>query len=234
MADVTADARARQAAGERRRLRLELIATAVLALATVLTAWSAFESTKWSGVQADNYSTAGAERTESVRESNRANTLTAIDVNTFVAWASAVAGERDGTTPSAQPYAPQAGTLSGFLFERFRDEFRPAVVAWLATDPLTNPDAPPTPFDMKEYRLSSAERADALERSAEAHRETARRANQTGDNYVLMTVLFASVLLFAGVSTELDGPRARRFMLGLALVVIIATAAALVTFPVEI
>jgi hypothetical protein len=36
--------------------------------------------------------------------------------------------------------------LAQFFFERFREDFKPAVEAWLKTNPLENPDAPPTPF----------------------------------------------------------------------------------------
>jgi hypothetical protein len=51
----------------RTRERIELVATVLLACATVLTAWSAFESTKWSGTQTIHFSQAGADRTESAK-----------------------------------------------------------------------------------------------------------------------------------------------------------------------
>jgi hypothetical protein len=47
----------------RRKRRLEIAATVLLSPATVLTAWSAFWSTKWSGVQAIRFSQASASRT---------------------------------------------------------------------------------------------------------------------------------------------------------------------------
>ncbi|MGV8966381.1 MAG: hypothetical protein ACOH2F_08875 [Cellulomonas sp.] len=216
------------------RRRLELVATALLALATLLTAWSAFQATKWSGVQANNYSAASAARTESVRASNTANSLTTIDVNTFVAWVTAVADERGGASPSAEPYTPQPGTLSGFLYERFRDEFRPAVDAWLATRPLLSPDAPPTPFAMPEYRLAETTEAAAFAREADDRSAEARRANQRGDNYVLLTVLFVTVSLFAGSSTKLDVARGQQFLLALAVLVLVGATIALIRFPVQL
>ena len=36
---------------------------------------------------------------------------------------------------------------------RFRDEFKPAFAAWLATKAFTNPSAPGTPFAMPQYRV---------------------------------------------------------------------------------
>lgn len=214
--------------------RLEFTATLLLAVATVLTAWSAFQSAKWSGVQAINFSAANAARTESVRVSDEANTLSQIDVATFIAWASAVAEEQQGVEPPDRPYEPEPGTLSGFLFERFRDEFKPAVEAWLATRPLINPDAPATPFALPEYSLAARDRADSLLQDAQDFREEALRSNQRSDNYVLLTVIFAAVLLFAGVSTKLEGRKAQLLMLGLAVVLLLGASATLLTFPVEI
>ena len=47
--------------------RLELIATITLAVATILTAWSAFQAGKWGGTQSINFSEAGAARTTAAR-----------------------------------------------------------------------------------------------------------------------------------------------------------------------
>ncbi len=214
-------------------VRLELVATVFLAIATVLTAWSAFQSAKWNGVQATNFSAANAARTESTRASGLANTQRAVDVDTFIAWVSAVAAER-GVEPSDAPYRPEPGTESGFLYERFRDEFKPAIEAWLATRPLVDADAPATPFQMPEYQLAADAEAQRLVDESEDRRDEALAANQRSDNYVLLTVVFASVLLFAGVSTKLRGRRAREIVLGLAFLLLAAAAVVLLTFPVEI
>jgi len=45
----------------------------MLSAATVVTAWSAYQATRWSGDQAGNYTEASATRTESVRSSTLAN-----------------------------------------------------------------------------------------------------------------------------------------------------------------
>ena len=223
------------AASERLHLKLELLATVVLAFATVLTAWSAFQSAKWSGVQAINFTAASTARVESTRASDVANTQRAVDVDTFVAWVRAVSSEAErGLIPADRPYEPQEGTESGFLYERFRDEFKPAVEAWLATRPLQNPDAPATPFEMEEYSLAADAEAARLVTESEDLRDEALRSNQRSDNYVLLTVLFAAVLLFAGVSTKLDGRRAQVGMLALAIIFLVGASVALLTFPIEI
>ena len=53
------------------KLRLESIASIVLAIAVILTAWAAFEAAKWGGEQSIQFSVAGASRTESTRADTR-------------------------------------------------------------------------------------------------------------------------------------------------------------------
>jgi hypothetical protein len=209
----------------------------VLAVAAVLTAWAAFQATKWSGEQADGYSRANAARTESTRASTRAGQLSVIDVTTFTSWVSAIANERragedTGITPGGA-YAPNPNSESGFLYQRFRPEFRTAVDAWLKTSPLSNPEAAPTPFLMPEYQLADAQRADQLEQQADAFATYAREANQRGDNYVLMTILFASVLVLLGIGSKMDTFRARTLIFVLATVTLVVGAAIMFTFPVK-
>ncbi len=149
---------------ERATNRLELFATVMIAMATVLTAWSAFQSTKWGGVQANSYAGAGAARTESAKASTRAGQLAVIDVTAFEQWVAAYADEirldpESSRGPNGE-YVPDPAELSGFLYTRFRDEFKPAVKAWVATRPLENSKAPPTPFAMKQYVLADSKRAD--------------------------------------------------------------------------
>jgi hypothetical protein len=218
--------------------RFELFEAIVLAIAAVLTAWAAFQATKWSGVQADSYSRAGAARTESTRASTRAGQLSVIDVNTFTAWVAALGAERragdDSGLSADGTYTPQSGTESAFLYQRFRPEMRTAVDAWLATRPLGNPEAVPTPFAMPEYKVAESQQAADLERQAEAYAADARDANQRGDNYVLMTILFASVLVLLGIGSKMDTFPARTFLFVTATVILVVAAVVLFTFPVEI
>lgn len=201
--------------------RVELFATTLLALAAIATAWSAFQSAKWSGEQSILFSEAGAARTESTRFSATAGQITQIDVGMFVDWLAAV--DQDDRTGAIdlvpdEPYVADPETLSGFLFIRFRDEFVPAVEAWLLTEPLVNPDAPKSPFEMPEYSLEAAVQADQLLGTAEEKSAKGREANQYSDNYVLTSVLFALVLYFAGISSKLKLRRNRLMTMGLAVV----------------
>lgn len=217
---------------------LELAATIVLAIAAILTAWTAFQSSKWGGVQAIKFSEAGAHRTESTRFSTLAGQQALIDINTFTNWLNSLqsdirAGEVE-SPPNAAAYEPTEGTLSGFLFQRFREEFRPAVDAWLDARPFTNPDAPGTPFDMPEYELDASRSAQDLQAAADEASQEARDSNQNSDDYVISAVLAALVLFFAGVSSKLMRPRNRVLLLLLAVVVLAGTVVRVFTLPIEI
>ena len=140
-------------AREGRRRTVEIISAVLLSLATVLAAWSAFQSAKWSGVQATRFSQASALRMESVRASTAAGGQEQVHVTLFAQWVNA--------------YAAGNTRLATFYFERFRAEFKPAMDAWLATKPLSNPDAPSSPFAMPEYKRAKAGQANDLLASAE-------------------------------------------------------------------
>lgn len=204
----------------RREINTDVVAAIVLSVVTILTAWSAFKASKWGGVMSIRFSEAGAARTRSAQAAARANTKQAVDVGLFVDYAAAVSAGDD--------------RLAGFLEERFRDEFRPAFEAWRALDPLNNPDAPATPFEMDEYSIAETAESQELQETADLRARHARDANQRGDNYTLLTVLFASVLFFAGISTKFEGRRVQQALIGLAVVLTIVGVGFLLTFPVEI
>ncbi|MEE8537713.1 MAG: hypothetical protein V3S71_06855 [Acidobacteriota bacterium] len=217
---------------------LELAATILMAIAAILTAWTAFQSTKWGGLQADSFAEAGAMRTESTRFSTLAGQQAQVDISTFTNWLIALQADiRAGDVeppPSAPEYEPAPDTLSGFLFERFREEFRPAVHAWLNAEPFTDANAPATPFDIPEYELAAKQKADDLQATADESAAEARDANQNSDNYVIIAVLAALVLFFAGLSSKLLRPRNRVLTLGLGVAVLITTLAFVSTLPIEL
>ena len=214
--------------------RVELIATIIMALAAIFTAWAAFESAKWGGEQATSFSKAGAARTESTRFDTRAGQLAGIDVALFTSWLDALNTDAASGAINFEPgvlYEPTDGTLSGFLFFRMRDEFRPAMDAWLVLFAEDRTTAPPTPFAMPEYVLADAVEADRLQADADQHAADAGQANQNSDDYVLTVVAFALVLFFGGVSSKLTSGRNRALAIGFALVLFIGATFALFSLP---
>ena len=200
--------------------RVELVATVLLALATVATAWSGYQSTRWNGEQAKAGGRANALRIASTKAAGLANTQTEIDVATFTQWVNA--------------YAQRQQELADFYFKRFRKEFKPAVNAWIATRPLKNPNAPLTPFAMPQYKLAAQAEAERLDAQAELSVGQVRRDIQRSSNYVLCVVLFASSLFFAGMSVKLRSPRLRLALLTLGCAVFPLTAVWIATSPVSV
>jgi hypothetical protein len=168
----------------------DILSAFLLSLVAVGTAWTGYQASLWGGTQAIKFSQASAKRVESTRASTLAGQQTTVDVIIFAAFLDA--------------YAVDNTELAEFYMERFRDEFKPAFEAWLATDPANNPDAPPSPFAMPEYILKADADSVAFENEAEALFEEGRQANLNGDRYVFTTVLLASVLFFAGIATRFE------------------------------
>ena len=216
----SAEATEPEAAAEaRRQRRIELAATVLLAVAALATAWSTFQSTRWRGQQAIDTSHATAARIQSAEATGRAGQLTQIDIATFMQWTDAAQhGDR---------------RLARFYRERFRDEFQPAFAAWLATSPRTNPDAPPTPFAMPQYRVAETASARRLNAAAGVASNASAADNEHADDYMLAVVLFASSLFFAGISTKLHSPRQREVLLALGWMIFIGTAAWVASSPIN-
>lgn len=209
MSEQTQDAR-------RRDRRVELIAAIMLSIATVVTAWSAYQATRWSGDQAESYTSASATRTESVRASTEANRQVLIDVATFLNWLDA---EQSGDH-----------ALADDIHARMRKEFLPAFDAWLATSPAGSiPDG--TPFELPEYQLAAEAESKRLENKAAALFEDGNESNEVGDDFVLAAVLFASVLFFSGLAGTFDSLRAQLFLLILGGVMLLVGTVIVVTLP---
>jgi hypothetical protein len=198
----------------------ELLVTVLLVAAALATSWSSFQATRWNGEQAKAASRTNAIRIDAARAQGLAQAQTQVDVATFIAWADA---DRRGESE-----------LADFYVDRFRDEFRPAFDAWMATRPLENPTAPPTPFAMAEYQVASRNEAARLDTAAEASAAEVRQDIQRASNYVLTVVLYAIVLFFAGMSTRIGSRRLRWVLTLTGCLVFVTTIAWIATFPVSL
>ena len=198
----------------------ELVATVLLAVAAVATAWASYQSARWHGEQARAASASVAARVESTRAANVANRQGQIDVALFTQWVDA--------------YARNEAELAAFYDKRFRPEFKPAFDAWVATKPRKNPSAPLSPFAMPQYKLAANATSDRLEVKAAAASQRAGSFIQRADDYSLAVVLFASALFFAGISTRLRSSTTRMVILGLGCALFLGSVIWIATFPVSL
>jgi len=176
---------ASEAVSHRERV-LEIVAALMLSLATVGIAWSGYQAAKWSGLQARRYTQAATARSHANRLATLAAQERTQDLLNFNRWLEVTT---EGNTQLAQLYE-----------RRFRPEFRPAFDAWLAGDPLNNPNAVASPLLEPQYVLADSVKADRLERIGDQRFEEGKSATENADDYVFVTVFFAIVLFFAGIS----------------------------------
>jgi hypothetical protein len=188
--------------GGTRAQRLEVVVSLLMALAVIGAAWASYESSRWGTVQTAQFNASNAARVESNTLSTRGGQKAQVDVALFI--------------QAANAFAADDTELFDFYLQRARDEFKPALSDWIASEPLTNPDAARTPFALPEYQIEDLERSTALAGEATAATAVAVRANQRSDNYVLATVVFAAVLLFAGISSLFHAESTRFAFVGIA------------------
>lgn len=195
----------------------DLAVTIMLSITAILTAWAAFQSSKWSGAMSIAFSEASSARIEASTQSDVAGSRTIVDVNLFTSWMEARArGDI---------------RVADFYEARFPPELATAFAAWVATRPLEDPEAPTSPFAMQEYVPPGRREAAAASARADARFQEALDNNQRGDDYALLTVLLASVLFFAAMSSRLKRPVTQWGLLGVGTVLFAIAAYFLSTFP---
>lgn len=199
---------------------LRIAATVVLALATIATAWGGYQAARWNSATGSSYSNENTFLQASNRADARADADLQIDVAVFLEWIDATAAEDK--------------RLARFYEDRFRDEFKPAFEEWIASRPLEDPEAAATPFALSSYRLANAVEADRLRAESAVAGAIARENSQIADNYVFVTVLFATTLFFAGVASNVASRRRAGVMLLFGIVVFGSTIAWILSFPIDI
>jgi hypothetical protein len=192
----------------------ETVVIVVLSITAVLTAWCGFESSKWSGEMSIAFSQASSARIEAARQQGVANAARQADLTI---WGVYVQARAQGDT-----------ALATYVEKRFTPHFRVAYDAWIAEREPTN-----GPFKMKEYVPPGTTEAAAADQRADSRFAEALKFNQRGDNYTILTVLFALVLFFAAASTRLGRPRAQWIVLGLAIAFLVVAVGILATFPID-
>ena len=164
---------------------IEIIEALILALVAVATAWSGYQAAEWAGKRAQDYSKADRLRVTAEGLATLAGQERIYDSDTFNSW---LAAKLDNKKEAAE-----------FFERRFRDEYRTAFTAWIATDPFNNAQAPPGPIFMPEYHNAKHEQFLGLNKQAADVADQGTKSGQTGDQYVRITVLLATVLLITAI-----------------------------------
>ena len=164
---------------------IEIIEAVILALVAVATAWSGYQAARWAGMRAEQYAEASRLRVTAEGLATLAGQERIYDSDTFNSW---LAAKLDGKAETAE-----------FFERRFRDEYRPAFTAWLNTDPFNNTQAPSGPIFMPQYHNAKHEQFLGLNKQAAEVADQGTKSGETGDQYVRITVLLATVLLITAI-----------------------------------
>src|SRR4029453_6983370 len=164
---------------------IEIIEAVILALVAVATAWSGYQAARWAGMRAEQYAEASRLRVTAEGLATLAGQERIYDSDTFNSW---LAAKLDGKAEAA-----------AFFERRFRESYRPAFTAWLRTDPFNNAQALPGPIFMPEYHNAKHEQFLTLNKQATEVAEQGTKSGETGDQYVRITVLLATVLLITAI-----------------------------------
>ncbi len=185
---------------ERASSRLETIATVLMAIATIATAWCAYQSTVFGGDDDEFMHEADVVSRQINGLRTSAMQRISVDVHLFSEWVDAT--------------ATQHADLATFYYERFTPQLRTAFDQWIATKPATSSIAPSHPFRMTSYKVPENLKADSLQSIYEQHLDRAAIAGDHSERYILLTVVFASVLFFGGITSNIEAIRLKTVLVG--------------------
>jgi len=189
----------------------------MLSLVALVAAWSGYSAAKWGTKSSISLARASATRNKANLAETQALQIRTLDSVSFNAVVSA--------------YASHDTRLFRVTVKRLRPGYRPAFNAWLATHPLTNPNAPPGPSYMPQYIIPQDARAKGLNAQADRLFNEGEDAAGTADKYVRLTVLLAAVLFLVGIGSRFPLPAARYGLNAVAGVLLIVSVIQLLGLP---
>jgi hypothetical protein len=198
-------------------LIVEIAEAILLGIVAIATAWSGYQAARWDGRQAELYGRASTTRNQADQSLTLGGQQRLLDISTFNTWIEATSEGRD--------------ELAALYERRFSPEFKVAFDAWIALDPLTNPDAPPGPSFMPEYENRLLEQGAELNERADRLFDAGTASRHRADEYIRITVVLASILFLLVLSQRFHIRRVRLAVLVLAVCLMLYGLVTIATFP---
>jgi hypothetical protein len=167
---------------------IQICEAALLAVVTITAAWAGYSAARWGTASRVDIAQSSTLRNLATRADLSALSTRNFDSSTFEAWFTAFTLDN-----------PQKEAVAE---HRFRPGFRVAFNAWLATDPVHNPHAPPGPTYMPQYKLAAQQKANAFDHAANVKFDAGNHDGLISDNYVRITVFLAAVLFLVGIGSS--------------------------------
>jgi len=200
-----------------RHKRISIVEAVILSIVTIVAAWAGYSAAKWSTESSLSLAKASATRVKANRAFQQALTYRVGDAVTFNAWYSAHIAGNENDMRVARRY--------------FQPRYRAAFDAWLATKPFTNPNAPAGPEDMPQFKPPGEALSRALDTKADSYYAQGQQAAETGDHYIRVTVILASVLFLVGISTQFPILRVRYALIGVGVLLLLFAGQQLLSLP---
>lgn len=190
----------------------------LMAISSLLTAWSSYQNSRWTGRTNDLAAFADRHEREVAAMHLESRQVAATHAQMVMEVVDAML---DGDEKRVK-----------FYTDRFTDELKPAYEKWLTMKPFENTSAPPHPFIREYYKPRYEDEIHTISEQASQAREQARVTGRTAATYLSNTVLLATVLFFAGTAGKFDKRSVRRGSLIFALVLFVYTAVRTIFLPV--
>ena len=188
------------------RRALQIIEAALLAGVTILAAWSGFAAASYGTDSRVAFAASARADTDADEQALEAASTENFDESAFNAW---LVTDLLGDELRAE-----------VARARFTPTLERAFAAWIALDPATNAEAPPTPFDMPEYERPLLRSAESLRLKADRLNEEGIRLGALGDQYIRLTVFLAGVLFLIGIGSTFTVVPVRYTLIGVGLVLL--------------
>ncbi len=169
---------------------IEVLTVVLLGVATVASAWCAYQASRWNGIETDEARATTEARVEQARLFATGTQVGSYDSNVLLAYAQAVAAD--------QP------SLAEFIRTTLmRPEFAPVLETWEQEVEADTAQLSPIPAN-EDYTAALFAGSKAAEQSAVEASARAAAAGSNAEAYLMTTLFMASALFFAGVVSSFD------------------------------
>jgi hypothetical protein len=196
---------------------IEVLAVVLLGIATIGSAWCGYQATRWNGREGDLTSDQAIVQTEAARLFGLATQTVSYDSNTIAQYAAATSAGNEPLKALYRQTLVRAGLLP------ILDQWEQQIAAGEAPTNLLQ-DKGYVDEQMQPYQKALAR--------GEAITVASGEAGDNADAYVLTTLLLASALFFAGLTTSFRIRFARLLLLAASSVTIAYAAARLIDLPI--
>ncbi len=205
----------RKSGGTKHRVT-EVVTVLLLAVASVGSAWSAFQVSQWNGVETDAARASAAFRIEASREYTLATQTVAYDAAAVSSYAEAIAAENE--------------ELQTFLRETIvRPGFRPIIDQW--KEQIDAGEVPTNLVQNQQYLEELFADSGATDAKALAASVRSEVAGDTADDYIRLTLYFATALFFAGITASFKTRFPRLLLLAMAGTALVVAGSLLASYP---